>query len=74
MPRCNLQQQQEPQENYIKFSLEVEDSGIGISPENIKKLFIDFGKLKEHEKINPLGTGLGLSICKRIIEQMGFDI
>ena len=53
---------------YVRFSLEVEDSGLGISPENIKKLFIDFGKLEEHENINQQGTGLGLSICKKIID------
>lgn len=53
---------------YIKFSLEVEDTGVGISDHNLKNLFIDFGKLQEHEKLNPTGTGLGLSICKRIID------
>lgn len=70
----SLRDLQPVQENYIKFSLEVEDQGIGISEQNLGKLFIDFGKLQEHEKINPSGTGLGLSICKRIIDQMGFSI
>ena len=31
---------------------------------------MDFGKLDEHKKLNPLGTGLGLSICKIIVEKM----
>ena len=57
-------------ESYIKFALEIEDSGMGISEENKKNLFIDFGKLNEHSKINPTGTGLGLSICKQIVEKM----
>ena len=57
--------------SYIKYSIEVEDSGKGISKENLENLFIDFGKLDEHSNINPQGTGLGLSICKRIVEQMG---
>lgn len=54
--------------------MEIEDSGVGISDKNLKNLFIDFGKLEEHEKINPTGTGLGLSICKMILEQMGCKI
>ena len=38
---------------YVKFSIEVEDSGKGISQANLQNLFIDFGKLDEHSKINP---------------------
>ena len=57
-------------ESYIKFALEIEDSGVGISEENLPKIFIDFMKLNEHGKINPTGTGLGLSICKLIVEKM----
>ena len=38
------------------------------------RLFTNFGKLDEHEKINPAGTGLGLSICKQIIEKMGGSV
>lgn len=59
---------------YIKILLTIEDDGIGISKENLKKLFTDFTRLKEHEHLNAKGTGLGLSICKNIIEQMGGNI
>lgn len=59
---------------YIKILLIVEDSGAGISRENIKKLFMDFSRLSEHQHMNAKGTGLGLSICKNIIEQMGGTI
>ena len=61
-------------ESYIKFAIEIEDSGVGISKENLKNMFIDFGKLSEHSKINPTGTGLGLSICKLIVEKMNGKI
>ena len=61
---------QEGVENYIKFALEIEDSGVGIAEENLDKLFIDFNKLTEHGKLNPTGTGLGLSICKLIVDKM----
>lgn len=56
---------------YVKIHIIIEDNGKGISPENLPKLFTDFGKLQEHAQMNAKGTGLGLSICKNIIEQMG---
>jgi signal transduction histidine kinase len=50
-----------PGEN--EFVTEIEDTGTGIAPEIIGKLFQPFATFgKQH------GTGLGLSICKKIIE------
>jgi signal transduction histidine kinase len=43
--------------------LSIEDSGMGISPEDIDKLFDPFFSTKER------GIGLGLSITHRIIDQ-----
>lgn len=54
--------------------MSVIDTGIGISEEGIKKLFIDFAKLDENSNRNTQGTGLGLSICKNIIEEMGGSV
>lgn len=54
----------------MKFAIEIEDQGVGISEANLKNLFMDFMKLNEHKKINPQGTGLGLSICKLLVEKM----
>lgn len=68
------QNKNEENEKFAKFMIEIEDNGKGISQENISKLFIDFGKLEEHQHMNTTGTGLGLSICKRIVEQMGGDV
>ena len=45
----------------------IEDTGVGISPENIKKLFQDYSRLDEHQELNHKGTGLGLSICKNLV-------
>ena len=50
------------------------DEGIGISEEQIDKLFIDFGKLDDPTQCNVEGTGLGLSISKRIIETMNGQV
>jgi K+-sensing histidine kinase KdpD len=51
-------------EKKIKVQIQIQDNGAGISAENQKKLFSDFGKLNEHKQMNIKGTGLGLSICK----------
>lgn len=59
---------------FVKFRLEVHDTGVGIKKENLKKLFMDFSRLDEHSKMNAQGTGLGLSICKRMIEKMGGSV
>jgi len=53
---------------------EVQDTGIGIKEEEIKKLFKLFGKLESTMKENPQGTGLGLYICKTLSEAMGGGI
>jgi signal transduction histidine kinase len=54
--------------------MSVVDTGIGMSEEGLKNLFIDFGRLAENEGRNKSGTGLGLSICKQIIEKMGGSV
>lgn len=51
-------------ENYLNFRLRVQDTGVGISAQNLQHLFIDFNRLAENEGMNKTGTGLGLSICK----------
>ncbi|MDR1586959.1 MAG: response regulator [Treponema sp.] len=52
----------------------VRDTGIGIRPEDIGKLFTDYHQVdaKSNRKIE--GTGLGLSITKRMVEMMNGSI
>ena len=52
----------------------VTDTGVGISKENISKLFNAFGKLEENKSLNPYGIGLGLTICKKFSELLGGKI
>jgi signal transduction histidine kinase len=58
----------------LNIKISVIDTGLGISEDGLKKLFIDFGKLDENSTRNRKGTGLGLSICKQIVEQMGGSV
>jgi len=53
------------------FRLEVEDTGIGIRPEDVDRLFIEFQQLDEALTKKHAGTGLGLALTKRIAEAQG---
>ncbi|MDR1516264.1 MAG: response regulator [Synergistaceae bacterium] len=52
----------------------VKDSGIGISEENVTKLFNDYQQVDMISHRTVEGTGLGLSISKRLVQMMGGDI
>ncbi len=52
----------------------VSDSGIGISQDNIKKLFNSFSQVEDSSTKSFGGTGLGLAISKELCKLMGGDI
>ena len=56
------------------LSISVEDTGRGIKPEKIDKLFTKFERLDEDRNTTIEGTGLGLAITKRLVEMMGGKI
>lgn len=49
----------------------VQDTGIGIDPADVRKLFTMFGRLDRDDAPNIQGTGLGLFISKEIVERHG---
>jgi signal transduction histidine kinase len=51
--------------------ISVEDTGIGISPEDQKKLFQPFQQIESTLTRQHSGTGLGLNLCKNFIELHG---
>jgi len=58
----------EPDSVYLDVS--VEDTGIGIKPEDIEKLFSEFERIEERRNRNIEGTGLGMNITKSLLEMM----
>ena len=63
-------------EHHSKLDLEisVEDSGIGIPSNQLKKIFNEFEQKDGQDNRKFGGTGLGLSISKRLCEMMGGEI
>ena len=49
--------------------IRVTDTGIGMTPAEIEKIFEDFVRIKNEKTKNITGTGLGLSIVKKLIDQ-----
>ena len=58
----------------VKLSVEVSDTGIGIKPEDINKLFGNFTRLDEQKNRYIEGTGLGLSLTEKLVKLMGGEI
>ena len=49
----------------------VQDTGVGIAPEDQERVFEQFGQAGDTLSDTPRGTGLGLPICKEIVEAHG---
>jgi ABC-type amino acid transport substrate-binding protein/CheY-like chemotaxis protein len=61
-------------DNRLDLILEVQDSGIGISEENLSLIFREFEQPSDQDLKKFGGSGLGLAICKRLAEIMGGDL
>ncbi|MCR5685845.1 MAG: response regulator [Lachnospiraceae bacterium] len=58
-------------ETSAALRISVRDTGIGIKPEEIDKLFSAYARLDEVRNSNIEGTGLGLDISKQFTDMMG---
>ncbi|MBO5472176.1 MAG: response regulator [Lachnospiraceae bacterium] len=57
-----------------RLAFDVADTGIGIKPENLSRLFDAFEQVDTKRNRGIEGTGLGLSISKLLVERMGGEI
>jgi len=60
--------------DHRRVKLVLEDSGPGLDPEQMGKLFDRFYRVEGGRSRSGGGSGLGLSICKNIVEAHGGDI
>jgi DNA-binding response OmpR family regulator len=58
----------------VKVLFEISDTGVGIAPEEQRRLFQPYQQGSASTSRQYGGTGLGLSICKNLVELMGGQI
>jgi signal transduction histidine kinase/ActR/RegA family two-component response regulator len=63
-----------PIDGNMDVMFRVEDTGIGMSAEFLKKVFMPFEQEDQYIQRKYQGTGLGLSICHRLVSLMGGEI
>ncbi len=54
----------------IRLAVSVKDTGIGIKPEDMNRLFEEYERVDEKRNISIEGTGLGISITTELLELM----
>ncbi len=64
----------EPSSTQRHLRLDISDSGIGIAPEALARLFARYEQAQASTSREYQGTGLGLSICRELARLMGGDV
>ena len=59
---------------HLRIRFEVADTGVGIPPEAVSRLFADFEQADNSTTRQYGGTGLGLAITRRLAHLMGGDV
>jgi len=61
-------------EDTVHFTIDVEDSGLGIKKEYLENLFDEYTRFDREKNKSAEGTGLGLAIVSNIVRAMGGTI
>ena len=62
------------EEDSVILHVSIRDTGIGIKPEDLDKLFVAFERIEEKKNRNIEGTGLGMAIAQNFLSLMGSKI
>ena len=57
-----------------RLTIIVEDTGIGMTEEDLEKIFTKFQRFNMNKNVNVEGTGLGMAITKGLVEMMNGEI
>ncbi len=52
------------------FVVEISDTGIGIDPSLLERIFSMFGLIDKKASTHETGVGIGLYLCKRLVDMM----
>ncbi len=56
---------------YSRYEVRIKDTGIGMSPQFVDKIFVPFERERSSTESGIEGTGLGMSVAKSIIDMIG---
>lgn len=70
----DMGEEESPKPGCIRLTYKVSDTGIGMSPEFMKKMYQPFSRQVDSRVNNIQGTGLGLAITKQMVDLMGGTI
>ena len=70
----NVYQKNSGRGEYQNYVFECMDTGLGMSPEFLDKLFLPFERVQDSTHSKATGTGLGMAITKNIVDMMSGDI
>ncbi|MCG8368372.1 MAG: ATP-binding protein [Pseudanabaenales cyanobacterium] len=62
-----------PEERDWKIRFQIEDTGVGMTPEQLEKIFLPFEQVGARDRKTD-GAGLGLAISRKIVRMMGSEI
>jgi len=61
-------------DDYVTVAISVKDTGLGMSPEQLRFLHDEYTRFHEGENRNVAGTGLGMSIVYNLVQMMNAHI